>query len=733
MGTYLFRVLIVEISIVERSTVLGPVETTVVTVETVGVGPQGPPNTDAGLMVYTDQTNETRAGRLELSDNDLHFITQQGSDPEVGRQVVFDEDLETGYQPLNSNLTSIAALTTTSIGRALLTESVSQTGSNGLVRATSPTLVTPNIGSATGSNLVLSSTLSVNGGYSALGLNGNGIGLAAVSSGIVTLYDYAFGAGFSRINLGGTTSSFPALKRVGTTLAVRLADDSADAPVTASQVYASNNDSYLGFGGINGNNFLGNTTFFRNYSGGAVGASINGVTGALTAGAITASGLNVTPASNGQSVMRLNQADGTRGVAIGSYVGSSGWQAVYFGSATPDSTNYSLLSTGGQSLLLNAANTGSIDLRFQNTTVFSQTNTLCAISTPVELRNGTTWSGPARINGSYTSPTVYHRLSLGHQVDSITYGIGTETNVGTYRLVFTQGGTARFGLDGSGNFIPWATNTYDVGGTSNRVRKFWGGDGDFSGAFTIGGAITANSINVGVAEFTNTAYFRTGQSFLNKAANNWLAFATRNTAGSEAVYDLTNVGAITASSTVSIAAPTGFVGDLINATLNGVNRFRIDEQGNIYGQNGYYSIVNSYVTAGRFAGSSGKVVLYDGGGFPALALASGANIFWETGTTIAGSRNVGFVKSGNGEIGINDGTNAGTTWKDLRLGNLTASGTVTSTGMIQTSSDIVFAPSSTITPTINGQVTIEKTSNTSLTFKLKGSDGVVRTGSITLS
>jgi hypothetical protein len=39
---------------------------------------------------------------------------------------------------------------------------------------------------------------------------------------------------------GGSTSSFPALKRNGTALNVRLADDSADAPVTASTVTATN-------------------------------------------------------------------------------------------------------------------------------------------------------------------------------------------------------------------------------------------------------------------------------------------------------------------------------------------------------------------------------------------------------------------------------------------------------------------------------------------------------------
>jgi len=45
-----------------------------------------------------------------------------------------------GYQPLDADLTAIAALSTTSTGRALLTESTAQTGTGALVRAASPTL-----------------------------------------------------------------------------------------------------------------------------------------------------------------------------------------------------------------------------------------------------------------------------------------------------------------------------------------------------------------------------------------------------------------------------------------------------------------------------------------------------------------------------------------------------------------------------------------------------------------
>lgn len=44
-----------------------------------------------------------------------------------------------------------------------------------------------------------------------------------------------------------------------------------------------------------------------------------------------------------------------------------------------------------------------------------------------------------------------------------------------------------------------------------------------------------------------------------------------------------------------------------------------------------------------------------------------------------------------------------------------------------------FYPAASVTPTTNGELVIQATSNTSLTFKLKGTDGTVRSGSITLS
>jgi len=47
--------------------------------------------------------------------------------------------------------------------------------------------------------------------------------------------------------------------------------------------------------------------------------------------------------------------------------------------------------------------------------------------------------------------------------------------------------------------------------------------------------------------------------------------------------------------------------------------------------------------------------------------------------------------------------------------------------------DITLAPSASLTPAANGDLMIEATSNTSITIKLKGSDGTVRSTVLTLS
>lgn len=54
-------------------------------------------------------------------------------------------------------------------------------------------------------------------------------------------------------------------------------------------------------------------------------------------------------------------------------------------------------------------------------------------------------------------------------------------------------------------------------------------------------------------------------------------------------------------------------------------------------------------------------------------------------------------------------------------------------GAITSSSNLTITPSASVTPASNGQLTFEATSNTSLTIKYKGNDGIVRSVALTLS
>lgn len=80
-------------------------------------------------------------------------------------------------------------------------------------------------------NLYSSNALSVGATFSV-------VTLYSPSDGVLRFTDNA-GTSFNRLQLGGTTSSFPSIKRNGTALVIRLADDSANAAIQASS-YISN-------------------------------------------------------------------------------------------------------------------------------------------------------------------------------------------------------------------------------------------------------------------------------------------------------------------------------------------------------------------------------------------------------------------------------------------------------------------------------------------------------------
>jgi hypothetical protein len=110
--------------------------------------------------------------------------------------------------------------------------------------------VDPGGGSLTISGTFISGSQRTTGGIVVGTGSVYGAVLFAPSDGVLRLTNWNAGSqdSFSRLQLGGTTASFPAIKRSATTLAFRLADDSADAPISASNGVFSGTLSVSGSG-----------------------------------------------------------------------------------------------------------------------------------------------------------------------------------------------------------------------------------------------------------------------------------------------------------------------------------------------------------------------------------------------------------------------------------------------------------------------------------------------------
>jgi hypothetical protein len=106
--------------------------------------------TEFGVLTSAIVMEGTTANDFEL--------TISAGDPTADRTVTFPD--ATGTVALTNNKLDVFAATTSAELRTVISD---ETGTGGLVFADTPTLVTPNIGAATGTSLVLSGDLTVNG------------------------------------------------------------------------------------------------------------------------------------------------------------------------------------------------------------------------------------------------------------------------------------------------------------------------------------------------------------------------------------------------------------------------------------------------------------------------------------------------------------------------------------------------------------------------------------------
>lgn len=165
-------------------------------------------------------------------------------------------------------------------------------------------------------NSWLGSTLVRSGATSGFQWNGRSF-MASPADGQITFSNSAL-TDFTRLNLGGTTSSFPSIKRNGTAINFRLADDSADADITLKGFTATGKgtfDATMTAGGTTGNQTI-------NKPAGSVNIAAAGTTVTVTNSFVTASSIihcvvmtndttalikNVVP-SSGSFVITMNAA-----------------------------------------------------------------------------------------------------------------------------------------------------------------------------------------------------------------------------------------------------------------------------------------------------------------------------------------------------------------------------------------------------------------------------------------
>ena len=93
-----------------------------------------------------------------------------------------------------------------------------------------------------------------------------------------------------------------------------------------------------------------------------------------------------------------------------------------------------------------------------------------------------------------------------------------------------------------------------------------------------------------------------------------------------------------------------------------------------------------------------------------------------------------YVQGGNFGFSAADG-DGNATWEiKTRVSNTLATRIkVDSTGTLNVTGDFIHSPSTSKNPTSNGELMFEATNDTTITVKYKGSDGVIRSATLTLS
>ena len=167
-------------------------------------------------------------------------------------------------------------------------------------------------------------------------------------------------------------------------------------------------------------------------------------------------------------------------------------------------------------------------------------------STSLDINGNADISGTLKINSVYTANTDANDLQIG----STTTGNGGLSiitgNTNTGGIFFgdnDNNDAGRIKYIHSSNSLLFDTNR------TNALTIDSSQNATFAGNATVGGDFTSS----GYVQSHGILYIRNSVKVVNKADNGWLNLAARDTSGSEAVYNLDNIGTITVDGKIETA------------------------------------------------------------------------------------------------------------------------------------------------------------------------------------
>jgi hypothetical protein len=262
--------------------------------------------------------------------------------------------------------------------------------------------------------------------------------LTSPSDGVITLSNNAT-TGFTRLQLGGTTSSFPAIKRNAAALNFRLADDSADAAVTAGAgTFTSSSASALAAGP----NGATNPTLQVDAS------TLSAATGLKIKGAAAAGGLALSVVTSGTNENLAIDAAGSGTITLG---GTSTGAIVH----TRATTLSAALTYGGVTLSNSVVGTGSMVL---GTAPSISALTVTGSFTATGLVTNADLANPS-VTVNTTTCTLGSSCTITATATSITVGTTTVTGGTTTRILYNNAGTlGEYTITGSGTVVAMQTS-----------------------------------------------------------------------------------------------------------------------------------------------------------------------------------------------------------------------------------------------------------------------------------